>query len=68
MTFWFIKYYEDMLEIWGISSLEKSRARGDLIQTCKIVNGLESIEWYSRLQFVSGWRTAQEQQQATRSG
>ena len=39
----------------GITSLEERRIRGDLIQAYKI--GLESIDWYSGLQFVSDSRT-----------
>ena len=49
--------YEERLKIWGITSLEERRTRGDLIQTYKTVNGLESIDWYSGLQFVSNSRT-----------
>ena len=32
-------------KIWGITSLEERRAKCDLIQTYKIVKGLESIDW-----------------------
>ena len=49
--------YEERLKIWGITSLEERRTRGDLIQTYKTVNGIESIDWYSGLQFVSDSRT-----------
>ena len=38
-------------------SLEERKTRGDLIQTYKIVNGLEWIDCYSGLQFVSNSRT-----------
>ena len=41
------------LKIWGITSLEERRTRGGLIQTYKIVNGLESFNWYSGFQLVS---------------
>ena len=41
------------LRYGGITSLEERRSRGDLIQTHKIVNGLESFDWYSGFQFVS---------------
>ena len=44
---------EERLKIWDITSLEERRTRGDLIQTYKIVNGLESFDWYSGFQFVS---------------
>ena len=44
---------EERLKIYGITLLEEMRTRVDLIQTYKIVNGLESIDWYSGLQFVS---------------
>ena len=33
--------------------MEERRTRGDLIQTYKTVNGLEKIDWYSGVQFVS---------------
>ena len=49
--------YEERLKIWGITSLEKRRTRGNIIQTYKIVNGLESFGWHSGLQFVSESRT-----------
>ena len=32
--------YEERLKIWGITSIEERRTRGDLIQMFKIVNGL----------------------------
>ena len=48
--------YEENLQKWGITSLEERRTKGDLIQTYKTVNGLESIDWYSHLQFVSDSR------------
>ena len=37
--------------------MEERKTRGDLIHTQKTVNGLESIDWYSGLQFVSDSRT-----------
>ena len=49
--------YEERLKIWGITSLEESRTRCDLIQTHKIVNGIESFDWHSGFQFVSESRT-----------
>ena len=49
--------YEERLKIWCITSLDERRTRGDLIQTYKILNGLESFDWYSGLQFVSESRT-----------
>ena len=54
-----LKYlqYKYRLKIWGITSLEERRTKYDLIQTYKIVNGLESIDWNSGLQFVSDSRT-----------
>ena len=36
--------YEERLKIWDITSLQERRTRGDLIQTNKTVNGLESID------------------------
>ena len=50
--------YEGMLRIWIVRSLEERRTSGDLINTYKIVNGLESIKWYFGLQFVSDSRTS----------
>ena len=38
--------YAERLKIWDITSLEERRTRVDLIQTYKIVNGLESIIKY----------------------
>ena len=49
--------YEEILKIWGITSLEKWKTRVDLIQTYKTVNGLEFIDSYSGLQFLSGSST-----------
>ena len=49
--------YENRLKIWGFTSLKKRRTKGDLIKTYTIVNGLESIDWYSGLQFVANSRT-----------
>ena len=47
-------------KICGIKSLKRRRTSEDLIQTYKTVNGLESIDWYSGLQFVSDSRTRAE--------
>ena len=44
--------YEERLQIWGITSFEERRTREDQIQTYKVVNGLESYNWYSGFQFV----------------
>ena len=44
-------------KIWGIKSLEERSTRGDLIQTYKTANGIESIDWFSGLQLVSDSRT-----------
>ena len=44
--------YEDRLKVWGITTLEERRTRGDLIQMYKTVNELEVINWYSGPQFV----------------
>ena len=41
----------------GITSSQEQSTRGDLIQTCKTKNGLESSDCYSGLRFVSDWRT-----------
>ena len=45
--------YVERLKIWGITSLEERRTRGDLIQKYKLVNGLVSFDCHSDLQFVS---------------
>ena len=37
--------YEERLTLLGITSLEQRRIRGDLIQTYKIINGLDVITW-----------------------
>ena len=44
--------YEERIKIWGITSLNEPRTRGDIIQSYKILNGLESFDWYSGFQFV----------------
>ena len=49
--------YEERLKIWGIRSLVEGRTKGDLIHTYKIVNGLESFDCHSGLQFVSKLRS-----------
>ena len=49
--------YEERLKIWGITSLQERNTRGYLIQTYKIVNILESFDWYSGFQFFAGLRT-----------
>ena len=32
--------------MWGITTLEKRRVRGDLIQMYKIVHGIEELSWH----------------------
>ena len=58
--------YEKRVKIQGIASLEERRTRGDLIQTYKIVNCLESFDWHSCLQFVSDSRTGAATRQSKR--
>ena len=58
--------YEKRVKIQGIASLEERKTRGDLIQTYKIVSGLESFDWHSYLQFVSDARTGAATRQSKR--
>ena len=37
--------YEKRLIGCGLTTLEKRRSRGDLIEACKIITGKESIQW-----------------------
>ena len=39
--------YESRLRLWGLTTLEKRRERGDLIQMYKIVHGVEEITWHT---------------------
>ena len=37
--------YEDRLKISRLTTLETRRKRGNLIQFCKVLNGLDHINW-----------------------
>ena len=37
---------EVRLKMWGLTSLEERRKRGDMIQMYKIMHGLEDINWH----------------------
>ena len=37
--------YPERLEVLGLTTLEKRRVRGDLIQTFKILNGIDDVMW-----------------------
>src|SRR6218665_299862 len=37
--------YEERLIICGLTTLEKRRSRGDLIEAYKIITGKETIQW-----------------------
>ena len=39
--------YEDRLKLWGITTLEERRVRGDLIQMYKAVHACENINWFT---------------------
>ena len=39
--------YEERLQIWGLTTLEVRRQRGDLIQMYKALNWLEEFNWYT---------------------
>ena len=39
--------YEEMLKIWGLTTLTERRIRGDLIKVYKLMNGLENINWHT---------------------
>ena len=40
------------MEHFNISTLEERRSRGDLIQTYKVLNNQEKIDWYTRPLFA----------------
>jgi hypothetical protein len=39
--------YEQRLEVWGLTTLEVRRRRGDLIQMHKIHHGLDAVDWFT---------------------
>ena len=49
--------YEDRLEYLGLTTLEKRRIRGDLIQVFKIFNGFEKVELCEMPTFNSNIKT-----------
>ena len=49
--------YEERLRIWGLTTLEVRRQRGDLIQMYKAINGLEEFNWYTGPCFAPNTQT-----------
>ena len=49
--------YVDRLRVWGLTSLEERRVRGDLIQFYKVKNSLETISWFTGPQLAPSSQT-----------
>ena len=50
--------YQDRLIRLGLTTLEIRRARGDLIQFYKIINGLEVVKWTRELRCIEDQSTS----------
>ncbi len=44
--------YEKRMDVLGITTLERRRIRGDLIQTYKLLNGIDKVTWTSEATFA----------------
>jgi hypothetical protein len=44
--------YEKRMDQLGITTLERRRIRGDLIQTYKLLNGIDKVTWTSEATFA----------------
>ena len=47
------KSYQEKLKEVGLTSLEDRRERGDMIQTCRIIHGLDNVEIGTWFQLAS---------------
>ena len=45
--------YENKLEELGLTTLEERRTRGDVIQTFKIIRGIDNVEYSTWFKFIS---------------